>query len=294
MNSTEMDEHASIALDQAKTKAQNAGNVAIVLSIISAVFFVIQTLESKNLTFHLDPINYMSFMIYLGSAFSLYRISRFGAATLLVVFASAQISFFIEYGLHITQFLSAVAFVFIISGIYGTFYYHFKMKKLDSSYKAAPKWSYYLGTLIVIITIALFIIGIMLNEGKLNDGKFRHGMDLLAEEKQYLKEYNIISDDEKIYKFYSTDISGIENNGNILSNKRVIVYQTEGHHLTIEFIKLEDILDIQVIQSLEGINTLIMIKSEDKELLMNLSAMDNGDNEFIDNLNLILSQMDNK
>src|SRR5690606_35781057 len=121
--------------------------------------------------------------------------------------------------------LALIFLFFFARGIQGTFTYHRLRHREDPDYRAAPVSSYVLG---IPVTVALFVAvsaGVLTNVGIFPATAVVDGEQLTPGNIALLKREGIVRPDEEIQLFYSTGVTSIRNEGNILTNQRVVSYE---------------------------------------------------------------------
>jgi len=107
--------------------------------------------------------------------------------------------------------------------------------------------------------------------------------------KDTLRQNNLLKEDEKPIYFYSTALFDILEDGNMLTDKRVVSYFIdEGDtDITVFALKYEDITEMQIMQEGDFLNdTMIYIyaKEEENDFFLLFSAEDGGDKKVLNYL----------
>lgn len=232
-----------------------------------------------------DPSIVFDIVIDLICGFGMLRFSRTASVVMFVDFIFGKISLFIESGILANLFVTFI-FLFIFSkAIQGTYTYHRIQKDEDPNYKPAPKWTYYLGMPLVILTYALLGFSLIMPSADVVAGT-----DMSKKNVALLIEKGIILPNEEVIYFQSDGIFSILEGGSILTNQRVIAYiQDEPTEIEIYKLFFDEIKSIDTIEHGNFIRpSIYKINSfrKDAWIHLYLSTEDRGDVRFIDALRI--------
>lgn len=114
------------------------------------------------------------------------------------------------------------------------------------------------------------------------------GERLLKRHLSFLNEARIVNDAESVLYFYSTGLFSVEDEGNLITNRRVISYERdpESGELLVYDAAYKNIADIEVTYSESFLDdTLIRIETTDEyEFHLVVSAEEKGDKRFVNKL----------
>lgn len=282
-------------LEQAKRVSKKGAYTAFLLAGIGFIVFTyyIFVAHGSNPTprskLYGDPLYYLSALIYIILGFSLLKFSRVAAIALFalcfLIFAKLMGGHFTSFGPMGILFIGVITY-FFGNALRGTFTYHSLRRKEDPHYRRTPKWQYFLG-----IPIGLFflvgsvwqIMGVM---GTVPSMEVLSGTQLNDKNKDLLRQEGILLKNEKIDFFYSEGFLSILEGGNILTDKRVISYQTLNEELDISALNLEDITEYTLIEKGDFLNdtTILVYDKAGNSIFLLLSTEKNGDEKFIEAL----------
>ena len=112
------------------------------------------------------------------------------------------------------------------------------------------------------------------------------GDKLSKSDLQLLLDEGIIRPDETVLYFYSTGLTSISDDGNLLTDKRVVSYERIEGVLEVYAAKYEDVAEIIVVEEGNFIDdTIVEINTTDDDVfLLFLSPLEEGDQTFINEL----------
>jgi len=150
----------------------------------------------------------------------------------------------------------------------------------------AKKWGLGCGILTAICVGLLFgglvLLGLFIEAGVLPDTLVQRGDEVSDRHAETLKEIGALGPDEELLYFYSSGFLSIKEDGNLLTDKRVVSYETWEGEFELASIPLEEITNIVV--EVEG-NTWedaeIRVESASEDLHLFLSVEEGRDKEFL-------------
>jgi hypothetical protein len=272
-------------------KYSKAGATAAFISgglTTAIVLFAILTNAKGTLEFFNDPAMFIDIFFIFGCAIGMLRYSRTAAITIFVY--SILDKLFI--GLETREMPSiGIALVFLFyfgRAIQGTFAYHKIQKEQDPNYRSAPKWIYYVGIPSGLLALMIVGSGILRVSGVLPAVEVTSGSNMRHKDRSLLIEKGIIQPEEDIKYFYSNGIFSILEEGNVLTDQRVIRYvKDETSGLQIYELFFGDIADIKLIeQGSSMFDSIYEVGSirKDASIRLSLSVLDSGDTTFVEAL----------
>jgi len=139
-----------------------------------------------------------------------------------------------------------------------------------------------LNIMAVVAGTLLIGLGVMLTFGGIPT-KVVPGSELTPRQTQLLQDNGIVESDEQILMFYSQAVFSILQEGNLITDKRVISYEKEEEDIWIYDARYHEITDIRVEQKGNSSkDTIVKIAlADDGYFLLFLSAEDQGDDKFL-------------
>jgi len=276
--------------NEAIKAARNGAIAAVISGTLTLAIVVIAIFSNAEGTLGIwnDPSNFFDIVLIFACAFGMYRKSRAAAVIIFVYFILAKIIMGIEMGKTTGLLTSLIFLYFYGKAIQGTFIYHKIEKAENPDYKPTSKWVYYFGIPGGLLVVTLMIIGIMTMTGVVPSTEVVKGSELSSKEIELLRNEEIVSKNENIEYFYSGGFTSILEAGNILTDQRVIVYQTdEKGQLEIYELYFPDIASVALVEEGSYINpSVYQVNSHRKDawLKLFLSIENRGDVSFVEAL----------
>jgi hypothetical protein len=268
-------------------KASKQGAIAAFISCgvtLVFLFFSLQSGETEGIMgLFNDPTIFLDVVLVFVCALGLLRYSRTAAITVFLWFLVGKTLFYIELG-KLPGILSFVFLYFYWNAIIGTISYHKIEKEENPEYKQAPKWIYYLGVPCLIGLFLMVIFGLMTMTDFLPSTEITKGEKFSNKNRALLIENGLVLPDEQIEYYYSGGFLSILEMGNVLTDKRVIVYaEDEDKKLQIYEMYYADIVDIKKNEDGDYITDSIYTVTSNNGgwLKLNLSVEGGGDMKFI-------------
>ena len=279
-------------LEQAKRASKKGAYTAFLLAGLGfvAISYHILIVNDLNPTPYrkslADPLNYFSCLIYIILGFKLLKFSRLSALlSLLLVIGSLTFGMISSFGLTSILILLLIIY-FFGNALRGTFTYHRLRKKEDPHYRQTPKWQYFLGIPAGLFIVVAFIYGFLIETGKAPRPEVLTGNQLKHETKETLRQKGILLKNERIDFFFSSGFLSILEEGNILTDKRVISYETIEGELIVYALSLDEVTKYEVVEKGDLFNNTVInvFSGEENWITLWLSADNNGDENFIEAL----------
>lgn len=193
-----------------------------------------------------DPSALLDALLLLGLSYGILRRSRGAAVCLLGYFILTKIMLVIE--LHTVSGASvSFAFLYLFGrSLKGTFAYHRIQKEEDPNYKAAPKWTYFVGPPVLLMALTFFSYVLLSTIGILPSANVIEGSKLKASDLEFLRSSDVLNPNESVVLFYSVGILSIAEGGTIISDTRVVSYQTLEGEVSSASAPFNDISDVYV------------------------------------------------
>jgi len=273
------------------TKASKNGAVAALVSGFFTLVMIIVAMSSNaegDYALFNDPSNFFDVILVFGCAFGMYRLSRAAAVVMLCYFIVAKVIVTISTGQFQGLIVSLIFIYYFGKAVQGTFTYH-RIEKTDNpDYKAAPRWYAFVGIPLGLIFAVLIGFGLMTMTGAMPSAEVLAGDKLPNSEVRTLLSEGIIDDNEQVVYFYSAGVSSILEDGNLLTDRRVISYFTNNENeLEMYELFFAEIRNVELVQDGNFLNDSIykVFSNEgDAWLLLYLSTTSRGDIRFIEAL----------
>lgn len=167
-----------------------------------------------------------------------------------------------------------------------------RKKELKKGWRIA---GYLAGSIGLVIFLIVFAVGIAEMAGYLPPSGIVTGEQIRQPNRSFLVDNKYVSADEKIIYFYSAGVLSIEDDGNLLTDRRIISYWTDENGAYFEAIALDDVTDVSVTYSQAWYeDTKITVVGDDKEVILFISS-DNGlDKVFVKSLNDLVEKIQSR
>lgn len=272
-------------------KATKQGAIAALISgliTLGITLFAMYTNSSSDLEIWNDPTNFMDVLFVFICAFGIYHQSRAAAVIVLVYFIISKIIIALSIGRIPGIFLSVIFIYFFARATQGAFVFHRLEKEQNPDYRPAPKWYYYVGIPFGLLLLVFMSIGIMSVVGVIPSTEVLAVDKLPKHQQQTLVYEGIVDESEKIEYFYSQGLVSIMEDGNLLTDRRVISYfMNEQGKMEIYELYLDEISNIELITEGDLFNdNLYQVNGfeQDDWLQIYLSSESEGDKDFVNAL----------
>jgi len=272
-------------------KASRAGAIAAFISgglTTAAVLFAMLTNAKGYLGLWNDPAMFFDIILIFGCAVGMLRYSRSAAIVICVYFILSKIVIGLETG-KISGIGMALVFVYYFGrAIQGTFVYHRIQKEQNPDYRSAPKWMYYVGIPSGLLVLLVVGFGILTMTGVFPSTEVSSGSKMRQKDRSLLIETGIVQPKEDIRYFYSDGFLSILEDGNVLTDQRLIRYVRDNTNgLKVYEFMFDEIAQVKLIEQGNAINPSIYeVRSfrEDAWVRLSLSTEGGGDVAFIEAL----------
>lgn len=245
-----MNPHPSIVpLDSARKSARTAAFCAFLVSALGLLILLFSFSQepedrSEQLAYFADPWLFIDLALQILCGIGLLRYSRTAAVVMFLEYGSGTIDKLLT--LHITNPISILPSIVLIilfaRGTKGTFDYHRIRKAEDPAYKPGGRWLLWLFGLPVGFVVLLAGTWFLLMEmSLLPSWKILDSNSLGPRHHTTLQTEGILHPDEHVRWFYSNGLFSILEDGNLITDKRLVSYQTEDGELAIQSALFGDI-----------------------------------------------------
>ncbi|MBL4660825.1 MAG: hypothetical protein JKY19_10750 [Alcanivoracaceae bacterium] len=263
--------------------------IIVFINLLKLFVVYMSGTEETAAEFFKDPFNYFDIVLIFICGMMILRYSRAAGIILFLYFFVSKIIQFVEIDNLVTLIgagiISLIIIIFYINGIRAAYAYHRLKKAENPEYKAAAKWTYYTGIPLIVISILFIIVGIMSEMGTIPSYEVISGSDLPKDDVKLLIKERIIKPDETIKLFYSSGLTSIIENGNILTDKRVISYELIDDKLDVYATTFEDVEKVSIVEQGDYLSdTIVEILTKNGGFYLLLSNENHGDQRFIDEI----------
>jgi len=274
-----------MTLEQADRHCRN-GSIAAWISAGATLFVVLMARLAGgggSLAYFADPWNLFDAVFVAACAFFIRRHSRAAAISLLVYFILSKIIITMETGGTGHLVVGFVFIYFFFRAAQGARAWHRLQLEADPAYRAAPRWVYWIGIPSGVLLLLMIGLGIALEFGIATSTRVVSGGEIRESERTFLLDQGILQPDEKIELFYSIGPFSIEDEGNLLTDRRVVSYERTDGELEIYEAASGELRDVSIVQEGSGTENTILeiLKSDGDGFRVQLSPEESGDLKFL-------------
>ncbi|MEM7024007.1 MAG: hypothetical protein AAF637_15665 [Pseudomonadota bacterium] len=224
-----------------------------------------------------------------------YFVSRYSRAAAILLLSNLLLSLSVNLYTfrHVDPLILAIGGIAYLAllylyarGLVGAWSYHRRRSREDPAYRAAPSWSYFVGGATVVVAIPVLIAGLMGLAGLIPASGVVSGDQLLSSNRSWLVAAGITEADEEILLFYSTGLFSIHEEGNILTDHRVVSYEEVDGELYVYSADMNSIAGYEFVQESDASSDAVVeIFTDDGDsFLIILSGEAGGDVRFIEEM----------
>lgn len=267
-------------------QAVRRGVVAAAVMAVMSVFVVLTAMysESDRLKYFDSPWLFVDVLIVIVLAVGLYRRSRTAAVLLLVFYIASKIILAIETDAFGGLFIAALFVFFFTRAAQATFALHRIRREEDPSYQPGWKLPLALGlpvASLIVLSLTMVLLG---SSGLILPSKVIAGSEVDEAHAKELRTH-LLDDDERIEYLYPHDLTSLMESGNVLTDRRVILYVTdENEELMIYEMPLSDVRSVEL-ETTDGLTSIseyrVIGEGDDNWLMLYLSTESRGDQDFV-------------
>jgi len=239
-----------------------------------------------------DPWILVDAALVAGLALGVRRRSRTCSVGLTAYYVISTVSKYLAAGRVSGILVPAIFTYFFAKSIQGTFVYHKLRREQEPEYRAVTRWTYWLlipGAVVAVLVLSFLVAGMFMLPVAVIGGD-----EIKPRHTALLRERGVLSDNEQIIVFYSAALFSILSDGNMLTDNRVVSYETIDGELFVKDATYEDIAGFTVLS--EGSyweETIIGIETaSDEQFVIFASPEAGGDKRFLAQLESRISQLD--
>lgn len=239
-----------------------------------------------------DPWILVDAALVAGLALGVRRRSRTCSVGLTAYYVISIVSKCLAAGRVSGIVVPAIFTYFFAKSIQGTVVYHKLRREQEPEYRAAAKWTYWLlipGTVALVLLLSFMVVGMFMMPTAVvggNEMKPRHTA--------LLRERGVLLENEQVVMFYSAAVFSILSDGNMLTDRRVVSYETIDDELIVYEAAYEDIVEVTVLSE-GGLfeDTMIGIETASDEYFAILASIEaGGDKRFLADLESRIGQLE--
>ena len=147
-------------------------------------------------------------------------------------------------------------------------------------YKPTSRWTYFVWTPICLLMVCIVGMGLLFQLGIAPDNAVVSGSDLRGRTLELLRSQGILLPEEEVILFYSAGIFSFLVDGNILTDRRVIAYETVDDILTVEAVEYSRIKKVALVsRGSDYEDTSLFVTTLDGELIGLIASTEGGGDE---------------
>jgi len=261
--------------------ASIAGYVSAALTLLFGLFGVFVNSDDPSLAYYLDPWIILDAFLILVLAFYVGRKSFPAAVFLLVYFIIAKILAIYETG-NPSGILLSVLFIYLFyGGVLGARYFRKFQVKRKHQIWTFMRWS--IGAVVALLLVLGVTMTIMQQAGMMPAYEVVAGGNLPEQQRQALVDNGILEEDEEIELFYSAGLLNLLEDGNLITNRRIVSYWQNNGELEMasaEFAEIMNVVWTSEGNALEDSVLTVNMKDEDYFQLF-VTTENAGDEQFV-------------
>lgn len=243
-----------------------------------------------------DPVNFLVAPLMIGLAVGIQQRSRTAAIILFVLTLFAVVIAYIEMGHYVGVAMFAdtavtiVLIYFLGRATQGTFAYHRIRREQDPEYRPVSRGMIFFWVPASVVGVVLLGLPVFYLVTLVMGGPYLRvvtGDELKLSHAEILLTEGIVDPGEDVVLFYSAGIFSIRENGNVITNSRVISYYEIEDYLSIRTGLLDEMKNITVLTKGGSFSdtVLLVVFENGAEFKMDVTTYDDGDVRFLDELN---------
>lgn len=221
-----IDSGGNMDLEQSRQLEMQAVYAAIVSMVITSGLTLVAISQNGEgaLAPYDEPLNFIDVGFMGILAYFVYRHARTAAVLLFFFFLFSQILNIVTTGNAGGTFVALVFLYFFFGGIRGTFAYHRLKREEDPSYRGAKVWQPIVGLPVLAVFFGLLGLGVSSQLGFTPPAGPVSEEGIAENHRTFLIERGYLAEDETIQLFYTTSLLSMEDSGNLISDRRILVW----------------------------------------------------------------------
>jgi serine/threonine-protein kinase len=273
-------------LPAAEKAIRQGSNLGFLLAILPVPAVIVAITTDLGVAFDRwnDPWVLLDAAIVAGLAFGVRRRSRTCAVGLTVFYVLTVIFNVAEEGRAFCIVVPAILTYYFAKSIEGTFFYHKLRGEQDPEYRATARWTYWLlipGTVVGALFLVFAVVGSFMLPAAVIAGD-----EMNPRHTALLRERGVLLENERVVMFYSAALFSILSDGNMLTDDRVVSYETIDDKLMVYDAAYNDIVEVTVLS--EGgsfeVTTIGVTTATDESFIVLAGTEAGGDKRFLADL----------
>ena len=274
-----------MTLEQADRHCRNgaiAGYITAVVTLL-VVFVALMLGGGGELDAFADPWSFLDGVFVAICAYFIRRHSRAAALILVFYYIVSKVIITVETATYNHLVVGGIFLYFFARAVQGTWAWHRLQRAADPAYRAAPRWAYWTGIPAGVLLLLVVALGAAIEFGLATSTRVVTGEELSDSQRSFLLEQGILLPDEKVEFFYSVGLFSIEDEGNLLTDQRVVSYERLEDGLAIYASRSDELSAVNIVEEGKGTtNTVLEIWRTDGEgFRVQLSPEESGDLRFL-------------
>ena len=234
-----------------------------------------------------DPMNLLDVALVVGLGVGTLKKSRAAAIALVAYWLIASLSIVQAGGVSMIAAvaLRLVFLYFFARAVQGTFVYHRIEKATNAEYKPPPKLMYWIGIPAAALAVAFMTLGLLAESDMVPPTTTISGAEIPDHFRVQLVETGVLMPDESIEYFYSSGVLSVLEEGNVLTDRRVLVYwRNEEDGIDQYDMYFDEIAEVRVLHNGQGLElSEFQVTGHDPELwlILQLAPDGAGDKRFL-------------
>jgi hypothetical protein len=262
--------------------------LAAIAAFISAGFTSLLIIAAMNgvetsLARFDDPAYFFDVLLIALCGIGMLRFSRIAAVFVFVYFLLSKIVISIEMGRPTGIGLGLVFLYFYWRGIRGSFAYHRLQREANPDYRSSSPLAYIIGIPVIALLVLTLGLGVLTQTSLLPSTEVIEGNQLTSRDLDLLRSEHIIEEDETVRLFYSTGLLSIRDEGNLLTDRRVVSYERVEDEMWVYSALFGEIARAHLVQKGDFLNDSVLdiATTDGHGFLLVLSAENGGDDRFL-------------
>lgn len=212
-------------LEECKIKIRRGFWTTVVVAVLTLIMAIVTNYES-GLVAILDSSYFYDVAVCVFLAIGIYYKSRVSALLMLSYYVISKVIQINQTGKASGVVIAIIIAVLLTQATLAAFKYHRLRKQLNPDYKSTSKRTWWLATPVNTILSLVLVLFLLVESGFWVPTSLMSEETLSISHVETLRDNNIINSDEKIELFFSEGLTSILEGGNVVTNSRVISYET--------------------------------------------------------------------
>lgn len=282
------------AIEEAKSRIKLAWTFAAISASLTTLFglagFFFTDLEGP-LAFFVDPWSLVDAVVIWILAYFLYKRSFTASLFMVAYWLLSMFAIHLETGLSASIIVRLYFLYVFVNGSRGAY----TLRKMEPRKPGKRGWriaGWAASGLVATIILILIAVGTLIEQGFMPSTEVENGESLPDRILQKLRSEGIITRSETVDLFYSAGFMDVMEDGNLITNERVISYwRNETEELNVVSASFGDISDVYIAAKGDGLNDTVMTvtQHDGEQFQLVLPVAANGDNRFYHRINQLIA-----